>query len=172
MGKEIKNKTIYLQRIKSKISQEVDCIESETKALIDFKTELDLLVQEEKAHLEELRQIQNDMTMMENTIKQANEDKIRALESAKRLHQDYKPLKEHVNHLRDSIGLDKIDENDDEILIDKFLKKLNPEKSKNSNHNHNHREKSSKNNENSSHHKQKNSYKQSSNKDTDNNNTF
>jgi len=32
--------------------------------MIDFKNELDLLVQEEKAHLEELRQIQNDIALV------------------------------------------------------------------------------------------------------------
>ena len=53
-----------MQRIKSRISNEVECIESESKSLIDFKSELELLVQEEKAHLEELRQIQNDITMV------------------------------------------------------------------------------------------------------------
>lgn len=121
-----RTKTIYLQRIKARISQEVVCIETETKSVQEFKNELDLLIQEEKAHLEELRQIQNDITMMENTIKQTNEEKLKALESAKRLHQEYKPLKEQVNHLRDSIGLDKTDENEDEILIEAFIRKLSP----------------------------------------------
>lgn len=63
---------------------------------------------------------------MESTIKQTNEEKIRALESARRLHYEYKPLKEQINHLRDSIGLEKTDDNDDETLIDSFLKKLTP----------------------------------------------
>ncbi len=63
---------------------------------------------------------------MENTIKQTNEEKIRALESAKRLHHEYKPLKDQVNHLRDSIGLPKTDDNEDEELIDSFIKKLSP----------------------------------------------
>ncbi len=60
----IRTKTVYLQRIKSRISQEIDCIESETKSIIEFKNELDLLVQEERAHLEELRQIQNDISVV------------------------------------------------------------------------------------------------------------
>ena len=56
-----RNKTLYLQRIKTKLSQEVDCIENETKSLASFKSELELLIQEEKAHMEELRQIQIDI---------------------------------------------------------------------------------------------------------------
>lgn len=73
---------------------------------------------------------------MENTIKQTNEEKFRAIESARRLNCEYKPLKDHINHLRDSIGLDRTDDNDDEILIDSFIKKLAPigEKSKSSYH--------------------------------------
>ena len=63
---------------------------------------------------------------MESTIKQSNEEKLRALESAKRLNSEYKPLKDHINHLRDSIGLDKTDDNDDQVLIDTFINKLAP----------------------------------------------
>ena len=61
---------------------------------------------------------------MENTIKQTDNEKLRALDSAKRLHYEYKPLKDQINHLRDSIGLDKTDDNEDEVLIESFLKKL------------------------------------------------
>lgn len=53
-----------MQRIKSKIAQDVDSIEYESKSLLEFKSELELLVQEEKSHLEELRQIQNDIQMV------------------------------------------------------------------------------------------------------------
>ena len=53
-----------LQRVKSKLVQEVDTIESESKCLENFKSELNLLVQEKMAHLEELRQIQNDISVV------------------------------------------------------------------------------------------------------------
>lgn len=59
-----RSKTLYLQRIKSRIAQDVDSIEYESKSLLEFKTELELLVQEEKSHLEELRQIQSDIQMV------------------------------------------------------------------------------------------------------------
>ena len=61
---------------------------------------------------------------MENTIKQTDNEKLRALDSAKRLHYEYKPLKDQINHLRDSIGLNKTDDNEDEALIESFLNKL------------------------------------------------
>ena len=41
--------------------QEVELIESETKCVSNFQMELDMLIQEKLAHLEELRQIQNDI---------------------------------------------------------------------------------------------------------------
>ena len=45
---------------------------------------------------------------METTIKQAEEDRNRALETAKRLYDEYRPLQEEVNYLRCSIGLEKV----------------------------------------------------------------
>ena len=54
-------KTISLQKIKAKLVQEVELVESESKCVKNFQIELDLLIQEKIAHLEELRQIQNDI---------------------------------------------------------------------------------------------------------------
>ena len=56
-----RNKTMSLQQVKSKLLEEVDAAETESKCLQNFQTELDMLVQEKLAHLEELRQIQNDI---------------------------------------------------------------------------------------------------------------
>ena len=50
-----------IQQIKSKMVEEVDSIETETKYLHNFQIELDLLIQEKLVRLEELRQIQNDI---------------------------------------------------------------------------------------------------------------
>ena len=50
-----------MQNLKSKLMQEVELIESETKCVNNFQMELDMLIQEKLAHLEELRQIQNDI---------------------------------------------------------------------------------------------------------------
>lgn len=59
---------------------------------------------------------------MEETIKQSQEEKKRALESVRRLHGEYKPLKEEINHLREVIGLNRVDETDDNQTIDSFLR--------------------------------------------------
>ena len=53
-----------MQRIKTKLSQEVDLIESEEKTTTEFKSELDLLIQEKKTLLEELRQIDSDILIV------------------------------------------------------------------------------------------------------------
>jgi hypothetical protein len=50
-----------LTKLKSKLAQEVEQIENESKCVKNFQTELDLLIQEKLAHLEELKQIQNDI---------------------------------------------------------------------------------------------------------------
>ncbi len=59
---------------------------------------------------------------MENTIKQTHEEKMRAIESVRRLHSEYKPLKEEINSLRESIGLTKTDDGDDSQIIESFLR--------------------------------------------------
>ncbi len=53
---------------------------------------------------------------LETTIKQSDEEKQRALELAMRLKNEYKPLKESINYLRESIGLNKFDETEDDII--------------------------------------------------------
>ena len=53
-----------MQRIKTKLSQEVDLIENEEKTTTEFKSELDLLIQEITTLLEELRQIDSDILMV------------------------------------------------------------------------------------------------------------
>lgn len=53
-----------MQRIKTKLSQEVDLIENEEKTTTEFKSELDLLIQEKKTLLEELRQIDSDILIV------------------------------------------------------------------------------------------------------------
>ncbi len=45
---------------------------------------------------------------METTIKQAEEDRNRALESAKHLYDEYRPIKQQVDMLRASVGLDRV----------------------------------------------------------------
>ena len=62
---------------------------------------------------------------VETTIRHSEEEKKRALESAKQLHSEYKPLKDHLSSLRESIGLEESNndnENDEHMLIESFLR--------------------------------------------------
>lgn len=47
-------------------------------------------------------------SQMENTIKQSESDLNKLLESTRRLHDEYKPLKEHVDALRMTLGLQRL----------------------------------------------------------------
>ncbi len=58
------------------------------------------------AHVEELRLIHADINLMETTIKQAEEDRNKSMEAAKHVYEEMQPLKQHVDVLRSSMGLD------------------------------------------------------------------
>lgn len=45
---------------------------------------------------------------METTIKQAEEERNRSLETAKKLYEEFRPLKDELDQLRGVIGLDKL----------------------------------------------------------------
>jgi hypothetical protein len=51
---------------------------------------------------------------METTIKQAEEERTRALQESKRLLKDYQPIKEQINKIRDMLHLDKLSDNDED----------------------------------------------------------
>jgi hypothetical protein len=51
---------------------------------------------------------------METTIKQAEEERVKALQESKRLLKDYQPIKEQVNKLRDLLHLERLADQDDD----------------------------------------------------------
>ncbi|XP_075395178.1 zinc finger C4H2 domain-containing protein isoform X4 [Tenrec ecaudatus] len=106
--KEIRNKTWQMEKIKARLKAEFEALESEERHLKEYKQEMDLLLQEKMAHVEELRLIHADINVMENTIKQSENDLNKLLESTRRLHDEYKPLKEHVDALRMTLGLQRL----------------------------------------------------------------
>ncbi|ELU18700.1 hypothetical protein CAPTEDRAFT_166037 [Capitella teleta] len=106
--KEIRNKTVQLEKVKNRLKAELETVENEETCIQDYRTEMDLLMQEKMAHVEELRLIHADINLMETTVKQAEEDRNKSLESAKQLFQDLRPLKHQVDMLRSSVGLEKL----------------------------------------------------------------
>lgn len=122
---EIRNKTLQMENIKSRLKAEFDALEYEEKHLKEYKQEMDLLLQEKMAHVEELRLIHADINVMESTIKQSENDLNKLLEATRRLHEEYKPLKEHVDTLRKNLGLPRLPDFCDEeekLSLDYFEK--------------------------------------------------
>ncbi|XP_030749444.1 zinc finger C4H2 domain-containing protein [Sitophilus oryzae] len=109
--KEIRAKTIQLEKLKARLICEIESQEQEEKSLSEFKQEMDLLLQEKMSHVEELRQIHADINAMEGVIKQAEENRHRSMGSALRLHEEYLPLKTEIDRLRrDCLGLERLPE--------------------------------------------------------------
>ncbi|XP_066140762.1 zinc finger C4H2 domain-containing protein isoform X2 [Euwallacea fornicatus] len=109
--KEIRAKTIQLEKLKARLICEVESQDQEEKSLSEFKQEMDLLLQEKMSHVEELRQIHADINAMEGVIKQAEENRQRAMNATLRLHEDYIPLKSEIDRLRrDHLGLERLPE--------------------------------------------------------------
>ncbi|NXV93821.1 ZC4H2 protein, partial [Calonectris borealis] len=121
----IRNKTLQMEKIKARLKAEFEALESEERHLKEYKQEMDLLLQEKMAHVEELRLIHADINVMENTIKQSENDLNKLLESTRRLHEEYKPLKEHVDALRMTLGLQRLPdlcEEEEKLSLDYFEK--------------------------------------------------
>lgn len=59
-----RNKTVQMQKIKSRLKVEFEALESEEKHLKEYKQEMDLLLQEKMAHVEELRLIHADINVV------------------------------------------------------------------------------------------------------------
>lgn len=59
---------MQLEKLKQRILQEVEQTEQEEKCLLEYKQEMDLLMQEKMAHVEELRQIHADINVVKTII--------------------------------------------------------------------------------------------------------
>nr|CAG4649803.1 EOG090X0H8R [Scapholeberis mucronata] len=106
--KQVKRqKTLSLERLKQRLLQEVKAAENEEKNLSEFRQEMELLLQEKMAHVEELRQIHADINAMETVIKQAEDARNKAVEVARHLYNEYRPMKAEVDRTRrECLGLD------------------------------------------------------------------
>lgn len=108
--KEIQTRTIQLEKMKARMKLEIEKTEEEENCLIDFKREMELLLQEKMAHVEELRQIHADISSMEQVVKQSEQDRNRHLEYAKHLNREFVPLKQQIDKLRQEIELPRLPE--------------------------------------------------------------
>ena len=101
---------IQLDRLKERMKEAVERTEEEDRVLQDYKKEMEFLLQEKNAHVEELRQIHADIHAMEAVIKQSEEDRNHNLDLAKQLNSEYLPIKEQVDKIREEVGLPRLPE--------------------------------------------------------------
>ncbi|XP_067640876.1 zinc finger C4H2 domain-containing protein [Eurosta solidaginis] len=104
--KDIRDKTIALEKLKMKIIKEVKISDDEEKCLDEYRKEMEHLLEEKMSHVEELRQIHADINDMENIIKQTKENQTRSVDMANRVYEEYLALKYQIDHMRrDYLGL-------------------------------------------------------------------
>uniref|UniRef100_A0ACB8FWW1 Zinc finger C4H2 domain-containing protein n=1 Tax=Sphaerodactylus townsendi TaxID=933632 RepID=A0ACB8FWW1_9SAUR len=63
----VRNKTLQMEKIKARLKAEFEALESEERHLKEYKQEMDLLLQEKMAHVEELRLIHADINVVSDT---------------------------------------------------------------------------------------------------------
>merc|ERR1712062_878607 len=78
--KDIRSKTISLEKLKLKLLHDVDSFEAESKCVAEYRREMALLQQEKMAHVEDFRQIHADINALQPVIKQAEESKRTAMD--------------------------------------------------------------------------------------------
>lgn len=121
--KEIRYRMQEIDRVRCSINEELDLVNVEEKCLQEYRREMDSLYQEKMTHVEELRQIHSDINMLENVLKQSEEDRNRHVDNVKRLHHHLQQMKDGVEKMRAEIGLPRLNENnkDQDIhMIDKL----------------------------------------------------
>ncbi|EDV38320.1 uncharacterized protein Dana_GF21819 [Drosophila ananassae] len=104
--KDIRDKTLALEKLKVRIIKEVKLSDDEEKCLEEYRKEMEHLLEEKMSHVEELRQIHADINDMENIIKQTKENQTRSFDMANRVYEEYLALKYQIDHMRrDYLGL-------------------------------------------------------------------
>lgn len=63
-----RSKTLHLEKVRSKLRQEFENTENEEKRLEEYKQEMELLLQEKMAHVEELRLIHADINLVKKNM--------------------------------------------------------------------------------------------------------
>ncbi|KAG7177695.1 Zinc finger C4H2 domain-containing protein-like [Homarus americanus] len=97
--KDIRAKVVAVERLRGRLAQEVEVVQAEEASLAEYRAEMELLLQEKMAHVEELRQIHADINAMESIIKSAEDLRNKSLEHARRLYDEYHPLKQEVSRI-------------------------------------------------------------------------
>lgn len=102
---DVKQGMAQLEHVQQRLLAELSVSDAERRALVDYRRELELLLQEKMAHVEELRQIHADINTIEEVIKQSDGSRQRSAQTARQLHAEYRPLKQQVDQLRHQLAL-------------------------------------------------------------------
>ncbi|XP_077975898.1 zinc finger C4H2 domain-containing protein-like [Styela clava] len=108
--KEIRQKTVVAEKMKLNMKELMNDLHSEEKCLADYQTEIELLIQEKMAHVEELRLIHTDINTMENLAKQAKTARQRLVDEIKKAHEEFLPLKKELDEMRSAVGVQPLQE--------------------------------------------------------------
>ncbi|KXJ23699.1 zinc finger C4H2 domain-containing protein [Exaiptasia diaphana] len=114
---DIRARSSQLEKLRGQLLKELEAAEREERLVKDYKAEMEALLHEKMAHVEELRLIHADINLMENTIKQSEAERERGFDVIRRLHDDYKPLRMEVDRMRLSLGLEQLPAMEEEEAI-------------------------------------------------------
>lgn len=107
--KDIRSKTVQLEKLKLRILKEIENTDNEEKRLQEYRREMEMLLQEKMSHVEELRLIHADINGLENVIKDSEDNRSRAAQVRNRLREEYIPLKAEIDQMRhDYLGLERL----------------------------------------------------------------
>jgi len=122
--KNLKKKTAKFEEKKCQVKNLCFEIEDEGNRLKEYHDEMQLLLQEKMAHVEELRLIHTDINVMEGIIKQSSLDKISMINQIEKFANELSLLEEEINSFREDLGLKKMENSmvDESVLVEKIKK--------------------------------------------------
>lgn len=109
---KIRLRTDNLETVSSLLKQEISNVKQEEDNMKEYKAELDLLLAEKLHHVEILRQIHSDISMIENVMKQGRQALLAGESRTVSLHKEYTPLRKELNDLRKEVNLDAVAESE------------------------------------------------------------
>lgn len=108
--KDVRSKTMQLEKVKARILHQLQSVKTEEQHISAYRTEMENLKRERLMHIEALRLIERDLSIIENTMVESEHARENTRERVFGLFQEYNPLKQEIDMQRVQIGLDKLTE--------------------------------------------------------------
>lgn len=107
--KIIRVKSNQLERLKQQVVHATQTIRDEDTLIAEYETERQALLKEKEAKMMELRMIQKDLTMVEDLIASAQQDKQKQVQQLNRMYNNtFTKLKDQVDEMRVGVGLNRL----------------------------------------------------------------